>query len=159
MHLREDEHILKIFHHHPTPFVFDILKVIVATFPFFLVLFLFKETMSTKWFVLLHVIIFGLFAFAIVYMSVIFWLDKVVVTNERVIYINWKSLFIREEAEAFWAEIQDVKTQEKGFLSYFWVFDYGYFRIETAASHVTINFMDAPDPEGMRQFIYHVRQQ
>jgi len=50
-------------------------------------------------------------------------------------------------------------TAEKGLLSYFSFFDYGQIRIDTASSHTTLTFEDAPNPEGIRQFIYHVRHQ
>lgn len=157
MHLREGEQILKIFHHHPTPFVRDILKLILAAIPFFVVLYIFKESFNTKWFVIAYVILVFCFALVVVYMSFIFWLDRLVVTNHRIVYVNWKMLSIREEAEAFHSEIEEIKTQEKGIFSYFKVFDYGIIRIETAAAHVNIDFQDAPDPEGIRKFIYHIR--
>lgn len=48
MHLREGEKILRIYHHHPTPFVLNILKVIGAVLPFFFLLFLFQESLSAK---------------------------------------------------------------------------------------------------------------
>lgn len=157
MHLREGEQILKIFHHHPTPFVFDILKLILAAIPFFVVLFIFKESFNTKWFVVANLILLLGFALVAAYMSFIFWLDRLVVTNHRIVYVNWKMLSIREEAEAFHTEIEEIKTQEKGIFSYFKAFDYGIIRIETAAAHVNIDFHDAPDPEGIRKFIYHIR--
>lgn len=157
MHLREGEQILKIFHHHPTPFVFDIFKLILAAIPFFVVLFILKESFNTKWFVIAYVILILCFALVVAYMSFIFWMDRLVVTNHRIVYVNWKMLSIREEAEAFHREIEEIMTQEKGIFSYFKTFDYGTIRIETAAAHVNIDFRDAPDPEGIRKFIYHIR--
>lgn len=157
MHLREGEQILKIYHHHPTPFVFNILKLILAALPFFAVLFIFKESFSMKWYVIANLILVFGFASVVVYMSFIFWLDRLIVTNHRIVYVNWKLLSIREEAEAFHHEIEEIKTKEKGVFSYFKFLDYGNITIETAAAHVNINFPDAPDPEGIRKFIYHIR--
>ena len=157
MQLREEERILKVYHHHPTPFVFNILKAIAGAFPFFLLLFLFQGALSTKWFVILNLLVFALFSLVIVYLSLIYWLDKLVVTNQRVVNIDWKYLTIRDEAEALLKDIQDIQSEEKGILSAFSFFDYGVFRLDTASSYVTMEFIDAPDPEEIRQFIYHVK--
>lgn len=157
MHLREGEQILKIYHHHPTPFTYDIIKVILASIPFFVVLFIFKETISTKWYVVINLALVFIFVLVVIYMSFIFWLDRLVVTNHRIVYVNWKLLSVREEAEAFHHEIEEIKTHEKGIFAYFRAFDYGTIQIETAAAHVNIDFRDAPDPEGIRRFIYHIR--
>ena len=159
MELREGEYILKVFHHHPTPFIFTVLKIIGATLPFFFLLFLFQESMPLSFLVWGHVIILGIFALVITYYSLVYWLDKLIITSMRVIYIDWKFLTVRDEAEAALDDIQDIQTSEKGFLSYFKFFDYGLLRLDTASSYVTLEFLQAPDPEGIRQYIYHVRRQ
>lgn len=159
MHLREAENIQKIYHHHPTPFVFKLFKILLGAFPFLLMLFIFKNTMSTKWYVIAHVIVFAVFALVVTYFSLVYWLDKLVVTNQRLVYINWKYITVRNESEAFLDDIQDIQSHENGVFSYFWVFDYGYILIETASSHVSIAFEDAPNPEEIRQYIYHIRPQ
>lgn len=159
MRLREGERILKIYHHHPTPFVLNILKVILATMPFFLLLFAAQEGLSTSAYVIAHLVVLLIFSLVVVYLSLIYWLDKLVVTNQRVVHIDWKYLTVRDEAEGLLDDIQDILTEEKGLLSYFAVFDYGSIKIDTASSHVTLTFIEAPDPEGIRRFIYHVRHQ
>lgn len=157
MHLREGEQVLKIYRHHPTPFMKLMIVAFLGVTPFYLVLFLLKESFSTKVFLITSIVFFVIFAIVITYMSLIYWLDKFIVTNHRILFVNWKSLTARHEAEAFYHEIQEIQTKEKGFLSYFKVFDYGTITIETASAHVIIEFHNAPDPEGMRRFIHHVR--
>lgn len=159
MDLREGEQIMKVFHHHPTPFVLNIFKVIAATFPFFLLLFIFQEALPSRVNLTLHLIVITIFALVVTYMALIYWLDKLVITNQRAIYIDWKYLTVRDESEALLDDIQDIQTKEKGLLSYFYIFDYGTFTLETASSHVTLKFPDAPDPEGIRRYVYHIRQQ
>lgn len=157
MQLREGEQILKVYHHHPMPFIGNILKVIIGAFPFFLLIFLFQPILSNKGFFIAHMIVFFLFALIAVYVSLIYWLDKIIITNQRVVHIDWKYLTVRDEAEALLDDIQDVQTEEKGILASFWLFDYGMLRLDTASSYITIEFAHAPDPEGIRQFIYHVK--
>ena len=158
MHLREGEQILKIYHHHPTPFVRQVFVAILGTLPFYLMLFLLQESFSTQTFMLIAVVIFIAFALVVVYLSLVYWLDKLVVTNQRIVFVDWKFLSMKDEAEAFFHEIQEIQTREKGFLSYFKIFDYGTIVIETASAHIDIEFPNAPDPEEIRRFIYHIRE-
>lgn len=157
MNLSEGEQILKVYRHHPTPFVYDLLKVIIGAFPFFFLSFLFQPVLSPGNFIILNISIFCLFVFIIIYVSLIYWLDKLVVTNKRIVFVNWKYLTMRNESEAMLDDFQDIRTEEKGFLSNFKMFDYGMLRLDTASSFTIIEFPDAPDPEGMRMFIYHLK--
>lgn len=159
MDLREGEQILKVYHHHPTPFVFKMVKTILGFLPFFLLLYMAKDSFSTSGFVIAHLVLFFMFALICAYKGVIYWMDKLVVTSERVIYINWTSLTSRKECEAFLSDIEEIQTREKGFISKFYIFDYGEFRLETAASSVSIDYNEAADPEGIRKFIYHIKPQ
>lgn len=111
------------------------------------------------YFLIAHVVIVAIFAFIVFYKSMVYWLDKLIVTNQRVIYVNWTSLLNRDESEALLDDIQDIQTKEKGVISYFRIFDYGTFTLETASAKTTLSFDLAPDPEGIRQFIYHIRPQ
>mgnify|MGYP001608622431 FL=1 len=83
-----------------------------------------------------------------------YWLDKFIVTNYRIVHVTWPFPTIRREFETELSEIQEIATKEMGFLSYLKIFDYGTLKIETAASKVTIFFDKAPDPEGIKHFLY-----
>jgi hypothetical protein len=157
MDLREGEKVLKIYHHHPTPFIIDLFKIIMGSFPFFLLLYLFGPTMSDKVFIWAHIIVIILFTLVLIYQALVYWLDRLLITNQRVVHIDWRYLTIRDEYEAELSDVQDVSTKEKGILSAFWVFDYGTFTLQTASHTSIIEFLDAPDPEGIRQFVYHIK--
>jgi len=159
MELRKGERVYKIFHHHPTPFMFKTIRVMFMIFPFFFFLYLIRSSVSNSTFFWLNFTIFVVFALVMFYISFVYWMDRLVVTNQRVIYIDWRFLTVRHEVEAFLNDIQDIKTRENGVLSIFWLFDYGLFKLDTSSSRVTIVFEDAPDPEGVRRYIFHVKQQ
>jgi len=159
MHLDVDEKIIKIYHHHPTPFVFQMLKAIAGTFPFLLLLFVFQNTISDMWYIILNLAVFFLFALVVTYLSLIYWLDKMVLTNKRIVHIDWKYLTARGEGDVLLSQIEDIQTEEKGLLAYFKVFDYGLFKLDTASSYVALEFKYAPDPEGIRKFVYHIKNQ
>lgn len=150
---------MKVFHHHPTPFVLLMTKTVVAFLPFYILLIFLSGTLSTSGKVIGHLVILGLFILVVTYQTIVYWLDRLVVTNERIINIDWKYLTIRNESEALIKDIQDIKTKENGILAHFKAFDYGWLKLETASSLVSIEFHNAPDPEGIRKFIYHVKAQ
>lgn len=157
MHLREGEQILKIYRHHPTPFVGQILVAILGTLPFYLVLFLMQESFSSQTFFIINLVILLVFGIVVAYISLVYWLDKFIITNQRIVFVDWRLLSERDEAETFFHEIQEITTREKGVFAYFSAFDYGSIAIETASAHVVIEFPNAPDPEGIRRYIYHIR--
>lgn len=159
MDLRKDEQILKTYHHHPTPFIFKMIITIAGFLPFFFLIYLAQTSLSAFGFIVVNLVLFAIFVLVSTYRALVYWLDKLVVTNERIIYIDWQLLTLRKESEAFLEDIEDIQTTEKGFFSRFWFSDYGRFRLETAASSVSIDFIEAPDPEGIRKFVYHVKEQ
>lgn len=99
------------------------------------------------------------FILVVLYKSLVYWLDRLVITDQRIVHVEWRNLAVRDEAEVRLRDIQDILTQEKGLLSYFKIFDYGTIRMDTASAYVALQFKNAPDPEGIRRFIYHVRNQ
>lgn len=153
MQLQSGEKIIKIFHHHPFPFVVQIIKALGASLPLFFLLYLFSSAMKYEWIVISILLIMAVYTVIIVYLALIYWLDKLVVTNKRIVHIDWKLLSQRDEGEALLYDIQDVHSKEKGILSTFYLFDYGLIRLETAASKATIVFTEAPDPEGIKEFL------
>ncbi len=159
MNLREGEQILKIYHRHITPFLLLIIKTILVFLPFFFVLMIFQGLLTVKWLVISHIFLFFVFSFVVIHNAFIYWMDKLIITNRRIVYIYWKHLSKRDEAETRLNKIQDIQTQEKGLLAHFKFFDYGILRLDTASSCITFEFKDAPDPEGIRRFIYGVRKQ
>lgn len=153
MQLQRGEQVIRIYHHHPLPFVIQILKSLGASFPFFFLLFLFSSAMRYEWIVISVLFIMAIYTVIIVYLALIYWLDKLVITNKRIIHIDWKLLSQRDEGEALLTDIQDISSKEKGILSALYLFDYGQIRLETAASKATIIFTEAPDPEGIKAFL------
>ncbi len=157
MHLREGEKILKIYHHHLTPFIFQLIKALFITIPFLLLVYVFQSVLSSKALIISLIVIFFMFILFCVYLALIYWLDKIIITNLRIIHIDWKYLTVKHESEVMIADIQDIQTKERGFWSHFKIFDYGSIKIDSPSSYVTIIFTQAPNPEEIRQFIYHLR--
>ncbi len=153
MELKQDEHIIRVYHHHPFPFIVQVIKAVGASIPFFFLLFLISGALTSQQIIIVNFIIIGLFSLVIIYLALIYWLDKLVITNKRIVHIDWKLLSKRDEGEALLFDIQDIHTQEKGLLAALYLFDYGTIRLETASSKTTVIFTQAPDPEGIKAFL------
>lgn len=150
MHLREGEYVIIRIRRHLTPFVFMLLKIILVSLPFYIIVFFIGNQLGIKFQVYAYLFISLFLGFFIIFVGIIYILDQLVLTNKRMVFINWHSLWRKDEVEAELSEIQDIRTREKGFLAKFRIFDYGLVEIETASSNTTLRFEDAPDPEGTK---------
>ncbi len=156
--LKEDESKIKTFFHHPFPYFMRSVQIAVVSFPFFFVASFFQGTLDATTMFFVYLGISAVFALIIAYDGLLYFLDRIIVTNKRIIHVDWRSLLDREETEADLNDIQDISTKEYGILSAIPLFDYGTFHVETAASKAAIIFKDATDPEGIKHFIYHLQQ-
>ncbi|MEK9132305.1 MAG: hypothetical protein AAB606_01165, partial [Patescibacteria group bacterium] len=100
MQLREGEAVLKTVSRHPTPYFLKLAEVIAIAIPFYVLIFYIGREASAE-------VTLGLLAFISFFIGIIiavfsfdYLLDKLIITNKRVIWVNWRSLFKREEHEA-----------------------------------------------------------
>lgn len=156
--LDDNESKVKTYFHHPFPFFLRAVKIAFVSFPFFFVATFFQGLLDDVQAFFMYLGIASVFSLIILYSGVIYFLDRIVITNKRLIHVDWKNLFERQETEADFNDIQDIETSEFGILSNFPLFDYGTFHVETASSKASIIFKDASDPEGIKHFIYHLQQ-
>jgi hypothetical protein len=153
MHLDTGEKILMTYYHHYTPFVYRIIKVIVATLPFYFLIFLFKSSLSFNTIFFLHLFVVSLFSLVTIYVTLVFWLDRLIVTNKRLIFIDWKYLSVKSEYETELKDIQAITSVERGIFAILPFFDYGKIEIKTSSNQTTIIFLEAPNPNGIKKFI------
>lgn len=157
MHLRSKEVIRKVYHRHFFPYFLRLIAVLIASFPFYFIVFLLSASLDKKIIIEISAAVSLLFIGVIAYMSFIYWMDRLVVTNFRVIFIDWKLLNVSSESEAELEEIQDIHTKTKGIFSFIPFLNYGALRIETAASRLSVDFHFAPDPNAIKLFIFSVK--
>lgn len=153
MHLEQDERILKIYYHSLFPFLVNVAELLTVTLPFFFILYLLKDSISFNTAVVVYSLILFVFALILIYLTLIYWLDRLVITNKRVIFIDWKYLTVKVEAETELKDIQDIVSRENGFLSLLPLLDFGTVEIKSASNKTAIEFIQAPDPNGIKKFI------
>lgn len=93
-----------------------------------------------------------------------FYLDVLVITNDRLIDIEQLGLFARSVSELDLYKTQDVTSTVKGIFAS--LFNYGDVSIQTAGAAEKFHVQNVPNPEGLRQAIldltdedrkYHVK--
>jgi len=154
MHLRGHEVIQKVYRRHYFPFILSVIKIVAASFPFYFLLFVAEDSMAPSFFYGAFGAITSLFIFVFCYVSFVYWADKLVVTNFRVIYVDWKLVNVSEEMEAEIEVIQDIHIIGKGIFSFIPFLDYGTLAIATSSSKVSIRFDNAPNPHEIKRFIF-----
>ncbi|MFH1720101.1 MAG: hypothetical protein ABH856_00620 [Patescibacteria group bacterium] len=159
MQLREGEQIIRIYHHHYFPFITRMVKVLAGSLPFFFIAYLFSPIMSNAVFIGVNMFLVFMFAAVVIYVSMIYWFDRLVITNQRVIYVDWVNLFVKNEASTGIRDIQDIVSEERGIIRYIPFLNYGHVRIQTASHEACVNFEEAPDADGIKDFIYNVKRQ
>lgn len=80
---------------------------------------------------------------------VTFYLDVLIVTNDRMVDIDQNSLFSRTVAEVDLYQIQDATSEIKGIFAT--LFNYGNVVIQTAGALPKFSLHNIPDPHGVRQ--------
>ena len=107
MDLREGEKILKTYRHHPTPFVWTMIKTLLIASLSYVFLYFSLPFLSFSWVVISHIIFFSILVLIIIYLSLIYWLDALIITNQRVISIDYKFLTDSYGSQSFIADIED----------------------------------------------------
>lgn len=77
-----------------------------------------------------------------------YWLDVWIVTNERIINTEQHGLFNRVVSEVYLHQIQDITSEQKGFLGTFLTF--GDVFIQTAAERERFQFKNIDNPDDVK---------
>lgn len=156
MKYQENEELVKVFYHHPMAWFLREARFMAISLPFYFL----AAVLSTGLTTTQSIYVFGgitlIFALIIGLHSLFYLMDRLIITSQRIVHVDWQGPFKRMEHEAEIVDVQDIETEETGVLSFLPIFDYGTFTLETASAHTTITFREAPDPEGIKHFIYHL---
>lgn len=156
--LGENEKIILVVRKHWLAMVFEFLfSLALAVLP--LVLFfifrttLFGElTLKNSYLLLFLYTIFIIFVWTFLSVSWInYYLDIWVITNERLVDIDQKSLFSRDIANLRLDRIQDVKIEMLGIINT--LFKIGNIYVQTASAKNEFTIRQAGNPEDVKRFI------
>lgn len=88
---------------------------------------------------------------------VTFYLDILVVTNDRLLLVEQHGLFSRTVSELDLYQIQDITSEVHGFFAS--SFNYGNLSIQTAAATVKFHIENVPQPDTLRREILDLAEE
>lgn len=156
MILRENEQVLHIVYHHFLPYVKRCIYFILITFIFSIFIYFLLEFFMNFKFIILTVYFLALLL-AFLNMTFIYWLDKLVITNQRLIYINWISVTNVQENEINLKDIQDIASFDRGIIRFVPFLSYGKIVIKSSAYRFDISFEEIGKPKSVREFITRIK--
>lgn len=80
-----------------------------------------------------------------------FYLDLLIITNDRLLDVDQHGLFARTVSEMNLAQVQDITTEIKGFLPTF--FNYGNLIIQNAGAMTKFHLKNVRSPNKLREVI------
>jgi len=146
---KDDERVISIFHKHWISFV----KPIAIFLPFFVVsiaILFYQGQLGTGFLIVGFIIFVGAVSY-LLYNYLIWNWDVYILTDQRVIDIDQKSLFHKVVSEANLNNIQDTTFETKGVWQT--MFNYGKVNILTASSGANIEFENVDKPEHVMSVI------
>src|SRR3989338_5228640 len=151
-----DEHIILILRAHPVTFYPWLSFAIVAFFmPFFFNLFL-ADFFNFRELLFINIFFFsGLFSY--IFINFLLWVYNVgIVTNHRVLDIDYKSVLQKETSGSTLDDVVDITGKTTGFLRS--LFDYGDISVQTAGTIQNIEFLAVPEPNKVVSIISEITQ-
>lgn len=156
--LHAGENVIKVLHRNwfylLTQFLILILMAAILFAGFFFLPLLFPELMEGE---MRSLFLFGeiTFILAVWLYGFLVWIDYYfdiwIITDERIINIEQKGLFMRQISEADYTKIQDVTAQIEGFLPT--VINYGDVYIQTAAEKERFVFRTISRPYQIKDLL------
>lgn len=114
-------------------------------------------TLNMKFSILFFCTVLLLFFWHVIGSSILsYYLNCFVVTNKRVIQVEFKSFFNITYSSLFHDKIQDITISVRGILAS--MFRFGNIEIETAGGFRHFIFRNIPDPEIIKQVILEAKR-
>lgn len=88
---------------------------------------------------------------------ILYYLNFQIITNERVVDVDQKSLLNHSTTEIHLAQVEDVTSEIKGFLGN--LFNYGSVYVQTAGTKARFEFDHVPNPNAVVKLILDLYEQ
>lgn len=152
MHLRPDETIIEKYRHHPFPFFLQMLLMGFASVILFAGIVLFFPDVSSDILFTVRLVLAILLLLFIAHLVLVYWGDALILTNYRLISVDWKFFHWQTEEELGLHSVKEVETSDNGLLRYIPLFDYGIVRVFSEGKG-EISFSQAPSPDKIKHAI------
>ncbi|OGK43419.1 hypothetical protein A3B40_01400 [Candidatus Roizmanbacteria bacterium RIFCSPLOWO2_01_FULL_37_16] len=146
-----NEQVILVLRAHPItllPWIFNSLVLLI-----FLVFinFLFLKFLTPSQTIFAN--FFGLaFIFAYIWFNFLSWFFNLgIITNERIIDIDFHAVIYKEVTETQLTKVEDVTAKSSGFFAS--IFNFGNVFVQTAGTEVNIEFINIPKPSEVTKII------
>jgi len=147
----EGEKVSLLLRSHPFTQIGWILVSILLVILFFVANFFIGKIFDLKQLFIIN-LFFIVFIFSFIWINVLNWYFNVgIVTNKKIIDIDFYSVIYKEITVAQLGKIEDITVKSGGFFGSY--FDYGSVFIQTAGSAVNVEFINVPYPSEVAQII------
>ena len=157
MILKKNEQVLHTVYHHFLPYVIRCIYFFVFASIFLLFIRFVVEFLPSYAFYL-YLGTFLIYLLVFLNMTFIYWLDKLIITNQRLIYINWISITNVQENEINLKSIQDIGSFEKGLVRFIPFLSHGKIVIKSSAYKNDITFEEIGKANKVRTFITRISE-
>lgn len=153
--LKEDESVQVVVRRHIVSIVPNlIISMLLIVLPFFFLFPLFRYGVA-------GIVIFAVSivaGIALAVRSFILWnVIVMIVTDQRVVDVDQKSIFSRRVTEASYEKIQDVSWKRDGVVQT--IFGMGSLQIQTAGTTATLEAENIPSPKKLHELINDLRKE
>ena len=154
----ETEQVIKVIHRHWFNLLIQFFVVVIAALVVFGswigLLFFFPTLLQsvgqqTVSFIETTALLFIWFYAFLIWID--YYLDVWIITNERIVNIEQKGLFLREASDLEFSKIQDVTAEVTGLIPT--VLNYGDVYVQTAGVIERFKFRQVPDPYALKSLI------
>lgn len=140
----ESEKIILLIREHPITQVPWIINVVGLSFILVLLNILLPQLFNPAQIVFINFFSIVLI-FSYAWINFLRWFFEIgVVTNERIIDIDFKSVLYKEVTIAKVENVQEISSRSSGYIGT--LFNYGNVYVQTSGADIDIEFQNAPDP-------------
>ncbi len=150
--LRKNEVHVSSYHHHFIPFLSQCVMAFIVLIPFYILLTVAEQYIPQKILIPLKIILIFVSLIFLLHISCNYWLDKLVITNQRAIHINWKNIFSKEIHDIELSEVDYISIKDMGIMDKIPFLNYGDLYIHGTSSSV-ITFKDVYKPHKVQYAI------
>jgi len=153
-HLKEGEEIIRIVRRFYLTYAFHLtIAILIVLMAFF---FLFPLFRLGPWGVFGFFLIIVIGIFYAIRQTIIYYLNGLVITKERILDFDQRGLFDRVVSESTYEKIQDVSFKVKGVWQTF--FNFGDIEIQTAAAQANLEVKNVARPQNIQDIIVQLQR-
>lgn len=140
----QDEQVFLILRAHPITQIPWLLNTLFGLIILIIMNFVLPNFLGINQLLFLNVMVI-IFLFSYIWLNFLLYFYNVgIVTNKRILDIDFYSILYREVTETRLSKVEDITSRTAGFFGS--LFNFGHVHVQTAGTETNIEFLNVPDP-------------